>query len=84
MYEEDDEYPYKVGDLVCRVTLYTHYILKEKKIQKETFSRFVGTIIGMNENVATIKLLNDAIVHTTYGKYILLESSLAERIQFNE
>lgn len=79
-----EEEAYKVGDLVCRTALYTEYFLKEKKIKKETFNRMVGTIIEKYSNVLTVKLLTDKLVYGSNGTFMILDTKLAEKIQFDE
>ena len=79
-----EEETYKIGDLVCRTTIYTEYFLKEKKIKKETFNRIVGTVIEKNSNVLTVKLLTDRLVFGTSGTFMMLNNKIAEKIQFDE
>lgn len=79
-----EEETYKVGDLVCRTTIYTEYFLKDKKIKKEVFNRMVGTIIEKNSFVLTVKLLSDNIVFGSSGTFMTLNKDMAERLEFDE
>ncbi len=79
-----EEETYKVGDLVCRTTIYTEYYLKEKKIKKEVFNRMVGTIVEKNSFVLTIKLLSDRLVFGSSGTFMVLNKDMAERLEFDE
>ena len=83
MYEDEDQV-YKIGDLLCKTTIYTEYFLKDKKIKREVFNRMVGTVVEKNSFVLTIKLLNDNIIFASNGTYMLLDSKMAERIKFDE
>lgn len=79
-----EEETYKVGDLVCRTTIYTEYLLKEKKIKRETFNRMVGTVIEKNSFVLTVKLLSDNIVFGSSGTFMILDKKMAERLEFDD
>jgi|694.fasta_scaffold91793_5 hypothetical protein len=79
-----EEETYKVGDFVCRTTVYTEYFLKDKKIKKEVFNRMVGTVVEKNSFVLTVKLLNDRIVFGSNGTFMLLNKKMAERLEFDE
>jgi exopolyphosphatase/pppGpp-phosphohydrolase len=79
-----EEETYKVGDLVCRTTIYTEYFLKEKKIKRETFNRMVGTVIEKNSFVLTVKLLSDNIVFGSSGTFMILDKKMAERLGFDD
>lgn len=79
-----EEETYKVGDLVCRTTIYTEYYLKEKKIKKEVFNRMVGTIVEKNSFVLTVKLLSDRLVFGSSGTFMVLNKDMAERLEFDE
>ena len=79
-----EEETYKVGDLVCRTTMYTEYYLKEKKIKRTVFNRMVGTVIEKNSFVLTVKLLSDAIVFGSNGTFMILDKKMAERIEFDD
>jgi hypothetical protein len=79
-----EEETYKLGDLVCRTTIYTEYFLKDKKIKKEVFNRMVGTVVEKNSFVLTVKLLNDRIVFGSNGTFMLLDKKMAERLEFDE
>lgn len=79
-----EEEAYKVGDLVCRTSIYTEYFLKEKKIKREVFNRMVGTIVEKNSFVLTVKLLSDNIVFGSSGTFMILDKKMAERLEFDE
>lgn len=79
-----EEETYKVGDLVCRTTIYTEYYLKEKKIKKEVFNTMVGTVVEKNSFVLTVKLLSDNIVFGSSGTFMILNKDMAERLEFDE
>lgn len=78
------ETSYKIGDLVCRTDLYTQYYLNNKKVDKKFLNIAIGTIVHINGNILSIKLMNDSTVYSSKGAWMKLDSRIAESLEINE
>ena len=76
---------YKIGDLVCRTNLYTQYFLLNKKISKNTLNISIGTITAVEDDMLSIKLLNEHTVYVTAkGAWMKLDNRLADGLEIDE